>query len=157
MAQMSDAELGKRVSELIQPILADCGVELVELTCRMGGGRQQLVRCLVDMVGGVTIQQCTRVNQLISQALEASDVIEGSYTVEVSSPGLDRPILNRRDFERALGEELSLQVSSEEGSIKEFRGMLLAVQFEAVVLKMPSGNITVPLSRIKHAKKVIRW
>ena len=143
------------IQTLVEPILADCEMELVELTCR-AQGRQLLVRLLVDRVGGVTIQQCAKMNQLIGQALEAAELIEGSYTIEVSSPGLDRPLTSKRDFERALGEVLRVEVRVVDGRLKELEGMLLAVQPEAVVLKMASGNVTLPFAQIRTAKKALR-
>ena len=144
------------VQALIEPILAERELELVELTCRPQG-RQQLVRFLVDKVGGITIQECAKANQVISQALEAANLFEGSYTVEVSSPGLDRPLVSKRDFERALGEEIQVELQEPGGRPSELDGMLLAVQHEAVVLKTPSGNVTVPFAQLKHGKKVVRW
>src|SRR3989338_6332614 len=87
---MAQAPLLAGIQAIAEPILADRSLELVELTCRLQG-RQQIIRLLVDRVGGVTTQHCVQVNQLISNALEAANVIEGSYTVEVSSPRPDRP------------------------------------------------------------------
>ena len=131
-------------------------IELVELRCQPQGG-QLHVRLLVDCVGGVTIQQCAKVNQLIGQALEGSHVIEGGYTVEVSSPGLDRALVTKRDFERAIGEDLKVHAGEADGRTRELAGMLLAVQPEAIVLKTDSGNITLPLAEIRSAKKAFRW
>jgi len=139
-----------------EPILADCEMELVELTCHPRGG-QRVIRFLVDKVGGVTIQQCAQANRRISEALEAADLGEESYAIEVSSPGLDRPLVSKRDFERALGDELRVDVLREDGRPEALCGMLLAVQHEAVVLKMPSGNVTVPFAQIRTAKKALRW
>jgi len=141
---------------LIEPILADRNLELVELTQHLQGG-QHLIRLLVDGVGGVTIQQCAQVNRQIGMALEQATLIEGSYTVEVSSPGLDRPLATKRDFERAIGDDLVVVAAGPENRIMELRGMLLAVQHEAVVLKTPAGNLTVPFDHIRGARKAIRW
>ncbi len=152
---MSDPRVVE-IQAFVEPLLADRSLELVELTCR-SQGRQQLIRLLIDQVGGVTIQQCAQVNQLISSALEVANVIEGSYTVEVSSPGLDRPLVTKRDFERALGEGLRVGVAQPDGRIRELDGVLLAVQHEAIVLQTPSGNITIPFRDIRGAKKVVRW
>ena len=151
-----DEALTVQVQALVEPILAEQGMELVELTCRPQSG-QQLVRLLVDKIGGVTIQQCARVNQVVGQALEAANLIEASYMVEVSSPGLDRPLASKRDFERALGEDVVVELSVGEGRTKQLQGMLLAVQHEAIVLKMPAGNVTAPFAEIRAAKKAIRW
>lgn len=144
------------IQALIEPIVVEHQMEAVELTCRPQGG-QLMVRLLVDKVGGVTIQQCANVNQRIDRALEAANLIEGSYTIEVSSPGLDRPLVTRRDFERAVGEELKLDVRIEHGRVRELTGMLLAVQPEAIVVKTSSGNITLPMAEIRTAKKALRW
>lgn len=144
------------VSKLIESVLADGRMELIEITCRPQG-RQLLIQLLVDTIDGVTIQQCANVNQLVGKALEEANIIEESYTVEVSSPGLDRPLVTIRDFERALGQDLQLSVAFEEGHPKDINGMLLAVQAEAVVLQTTSGNLTVPISQIQIAKKALRW
>jgi len=144
------------IRTLVEPILAEHQLELVELACRPQG-RQWLVRLLVDRVGGVTIQHCARVNQLIGDALEQANLIEGSYAVEVSSPGLDRPLVKQRDFERALGDQVRVEVTEEPPAASALEGMVLAVQPEAVVLKTSSGNVTIPFSTIRMAKKVLRW
>lgn len=144
------------IQTLIEPILAEQDVELVELACRPQG-RQLLVRLLVDKPGGITIAQCARINQHISAALETADLIEESYTVEVSSPGLDRPLAAKRDFERALGEEVWLDVRIGEGRFRETRGIVLAVQPDALVLNTQAGNVTIPFSEIRIAKKAMKW
>lgn len=153
---MIEAELVTRVQSLVEPILAEQQMELVELSCRPHGG-QQHVRVLVDRVGGVTIQQCAHVNQQIDRALETAGLIEGSYVIEVSSPGLDRPLVTKRDFERAIGEQVRVEMRVDDTRTKEIQGMVLAVQPDAVVLNTPSGNLTVPLAEIRLAKKALRW
>ena len=145
------------IQALVEPLLADRQLELVELTCRPQSGRF-LIRVLVDKVGGVTIADCARTNQILGTALEQSGVMaDDSYLLEVSSPGLDRPLLSRRDYERALGEELKLTLRGENGGFKETQGMLLAVQSEAVVLKTVAGNVTLSMTQIQSAKKIIRF
>ena len=144
------------IQGVVVPILTDREVELVELTCRPNG-RQTHIRLLVDKVGGITIQECAAVNRLVSQAVEAANLIEESDTVEVSSPGLDRPLVSQRDFERTLGEEVRVGVRTDDGRVRELDGILLAVQPGAIVVKTTAGNVTVPLSQIHAAKKAIRW
>ena len=147
-------ELLQRLSE---PILTAESVELVELSCRRQGG-QLVVRFLVDKVGGVTIQNCARLNQLIGQAFDGDGALaEESYTLEVSSPGLDRPLISKRDFERAIGEDLQLELLESGRGTKQVKGMLLAVQHEAIVVTTPAGNVTIPFGQIQRAKKALRW
>ena len=76
------------IRALLEPVLTERGMELVELAVRPQGG-QQLVRCLVDKVGGVTIQQCAEANRRIGEALEGSTLMAGSYTVETVTKQLD--------------------------------------------------------------------
>lgn len=141
---------------LAEPILEAGSAELVELTLHRHS-RQLLVRLLVDKVGGVTIQDCARFNQLIGQALDGAGLIDGSYTLEVSSPGLDRPLVSKRDFERAIGDEVELEVAEAVRGSKQLTGTLLAVQQEAVVVTTGSGNVTVPMDRIQRARKAIHF
>ena len=144
------------IRQLAEPILAAASAELVELTLHRHGG-QLRVRLLVDKVGGVTIQDCARLNQLVGQALDEANVIEGYYTLEVSSPGLDRPLVSKRDFERAIGEELEVELLEAVGGSTHVKGQLLAVQPAAVVITTRAGNLVIPLERIKRALKAVRW
>lgn len=152
---MTDPRL-TAIQSIVEPILAERGVELVELTARPQG-RQVLVRVLADKPGGITLAQCAGLNSQIGQALETADVIEESYTVEVSSPGLDRPLTSKRDYERAVGESVQLDVKIEEGRYRPMEGVVLAVQPEAIVLQLPSGNVIVPFADIRVAKKIVKW
>lgn len=145
-----------QIRALVEPILADRRMELVELTARPQGG-QLHIRLLVDHIGGVTIQQCAQANQLIALALKASNVIETGYTLEVSSPGVDRPLVSQRDFERAIGEELRVNRAAPDGRMQELQGVLLAVRPEAIVLKTASRNLTLSFAEIRMAKKARRW
>jgi ribosome maturation factor RimP len=154
---MLEAEqLCERIRALAEPILAERELELVELTCGRQG-TQWHVRLLIDGIGGVTIQQCAQVNRLLSQAVQPSHESGEIATVEVSSPGVDRPLSSRRDFERALGERIQAQVLGEEHRVQTLQGMVLAVQESAVVLKTARGAVTLPLERIRRAEKVLRW
>jgi len=145
------------IRQVAEPILAEADTELVELTCRRAGA-QAVVRLLVDQVGGVTIQHCARLNRLIGQALDESGCLgQESYTLEVSSPGLDRPLVSKRDFERAVGERLELFLAETLNGSQQLVGMLLAVQPEAIVVTTKAGNVTVPLGIILRARKALQW
>ena len=151
---MDDA-LRDDIRRVAGPILDAEGAELVELILHRHGA-QALIRLLVDKVGGVTIQLCSRLNRLVGQALDEANLMDTRYTLEVSSPGLDRPLVSKRDFERAIGEELELEVRDETQSIRLVKGTLLSVQDEAVVITTRAGNVTIPSAQIQRAKKAIR-
>ena len=145
----------QEIQSVVEPVLAEQSTELVELSSHRHG-RQLVVRLLIDKVGGVTVQDCTRLNQLIGQALDASPLLQEPYTLEVSSPGLDRPLASKRDFERAIGEELDVHLREPLSGAWDLHGMLLAVQHEAIVLTTRAGNVTVPMAQVRSASKTIR-
>ena len=143
------------IQQLAEPILEAASTEAVEWVCHLQGGRL-VVRLLVDKVGGVTIQDCARLNRQIGQALDQVEALSESYTLEVSSPGLDRPLVTRRDFERAIGDSVELRLQEAIGGAMQLEGDLLVVQPESLVLVTRAGNVTVPLNQIVRAVKTIR-
>ena len=151
-----DDPRAETIRQLAEPLLAQQSAELVELSV-LRRGRQAAVRLLVDKVGGVTIQDCARLNRQLGDALETSQLFEESYTLEVSSPGLDRLFVSKRDYERAIGEQVDLQLVDTAPGTRQLTGMLLSVQDEAIVLTTKSGNVTVPLAQIRAAKKAIQF
>ncbi|HEX9780090.1 MAG TPA: hypothetical protein VGB20_02650 [bacterium] len=152
---MTDDPRLASIQAVAEPILAQEAMELVELSCRPVG-RQLAVRILVDAVGGVTISRCARVNQRLTAALEQANQLAEVATIEVSSPGLDRPLERPRDFERAIGEQVEIELEAE-GRRSLVRGMVLAVQAEAVVLNTPGGNLTIRFSAMRGARKSLLW
>ena len=150
-----DEERLKTIQELAEPILAAASTEAVEWSCHRHGGRL-MVRLLVDKIGGVTVHDCTRLNRQIGQALEVSPAVEEPYVLEVSSPGLDRPLMTPRDFERAIGEPVELHMRQALEGKMQIDGNLLVVQPEAVVVVTAQGPVTVPFDAIARATKAIR-
>lgn len=144
------------VRALIEPILAESDLELVDLSFHRQG-RSLVIRCLVDGVQGVNLQRCAAVNRRIGNILEEADVIEDSFTVEVSSPGLDRPLVSTRDFERVVGETLQLTVSDSEGHTDQIIAVLISVAEDRLMLKNDAGKLTVDRATIRKATKALPW
>src|SRR5262245_62668445 len=92
-----------RLRERVTALLAQSDLELVDVELG-GSSRGLVVRVLVDKPGGVSVEDCARVSRAVGDDLEASDAIPGRYVLEVSSPGIDRPLKRREDFERFAGE-----------------------------------------------------
>ena len=158
MSPMLDDPQAEAIKRIAEEILAAHSAELVECNVHRHTGGLQL-RFLVDTVGGVTVQDCTRLNRLIGEALDASGSVDTNYTLEVSSPGLDRPLVTKRDYERAIGDELDVELLEPLADTKarQLRGRVLAVQEDAVVLASGSGNLTVLFANIQRARKAVRW
>lgn len=150
-----DVALLERVKALIQPLVASRQAELVELTCHPAGGRL-LVRCLVDTARGITLEELSHLNRAIGAVLEEHDVIPDRYLLEVSSPGLDRPLKNGLDFERVIGRRVNVTTRVPPDSSREYRGDLLSANEEAIVLRLDSGEkVQILLSQITRAVQEI--
>ena len=94
---------------MISPILWALGLELVEVVC-VGQGPRSVVRVLIDKPGGVTVTDCEQAHKALGPALDVADPFPHTYTLEISSPGLDRPFKRLQDYQRAIGKEVSLKL-----------------------------------------------
>lgn len=145
----------ERIKELVQPLLTAKGVELVELTGKLGGGRFT-IRCLVDTANGITVDELTGLNRSIGALIEEHDLIPDRYLLEVSSPGLDRPLKTARDFERVIGRRIKVTTSVPLAAQVEHKGEVLSASEEAVVLRLDSGDkLPIQLDQITHAVQEI--
>ena len=154
---IDQTEILNRVRELIQPLLTRLGVELVELTCHPGGGRLTL-RFLVDTARGMTLDELSGLNRSIGAVLEEHDVIPDRYLLEVSSPGLDRPLKTVADFERVIGRRVKVMTLAPVAGQKEHWGEVLGANEETVMLRLDSGEkFPIPFSQIQHAVQEIKF
>lgn len=153
---MDQTVILNRVRELIQPLLAGRGAELVELTAHPGGGRLTL-RCLVDTARGITLEELSGLNRSIGAVLDEHDVIPDRYLLEVSSPGLDRPLKMQTDFERVIGRRVRVMTTVPIAARQEHHGEVLSAGEESVMLRLDSGEkLQIPLSQIMRAVQEIR-
>jgi len=150
----------KRVEGLITAPLKAMGFEVVRV--RMGSGRRPVVQVMVEREGGaaVIVDDCAKISRTISAILDVEDPISGAYELEVSSPGIDRPLVKLDDFRRFAGEvakvELSrpLSVEGQKGR-KRFRGKLLGVNEGCVRIAMEDGEFDLPWADIADARLVL--
>ena len=144
------ARLEERVRSLVEPVLGRHGAELVELAVRKG--RTQLVRVVADRAGGIDLDTCARVSQELSRMLDADDPIAGPYTLEVTSPGLGRPLRTAEDFRRVL--ERRVRVVLAQG---QHEGTLEEVGEGHVRVATDRGSVEVPLDQVVTAKELLPW
>ena len=144
-------DLEEWVRSLAEPVLTRHGAELVDVQVRRG--RTQLVRIIADQPGGITLEMCARVSEELSRMLDVDDPIQGRYTLEVSSPGLDRPLRTEADFRKHVGEKVKVVLLSgrhEEGTVEDVRS-------DRVRLSRASGAVEVPYADIAKATVVLPW
>jgi len=123
----------RSIEEVAAPIAKALGVELVEVKCH-GRGTGTIVRVTIDKPGGVGINDCEHLHQSLSRALDVVDPVPHAYRIEVSSPGLDRPLKNRQDFQRAVGKLVRITLLKPVRGEWVVVGRLLAVQDEEITL-----------------------
>jgi ribosome maturation factor RimP len=148
--------LRDQLRELLAPVVAGLGYQLWELEFlpRSGGG---LLRLYIDSPsdsseGGITLDDCERVSHAVSETLDAADPIPGHYTLEVSSPGLDRVLRTREHFERFAGERVKLEMMQPIEGRKRFAGRLLGVGDSEITLELETGRISLPIEDIHRAR-----
>lgn len=143
-------EVEERVRSLVEPVIARHRAELVE--CLVRRGRTQLVRLIVDREGGIDVETCARVSEEVSRLLDVDDPLAGRYTLEVTSPGLSRPLRTPADFRRQLGKPVRVVLAK-----AQYEGTLEDVDETWVRLVTKQGRVNVPLSDIASAKVVLPW
>jgi ribosome maturation factor RimP len=147
-------ELKDRIREIIATVLETGGFELVDV--EVGGlGSRTIVKVLADRPGGILLEECAAISRQLSPLLDNVDLIPHRYTLEVSSPGLDRPLVTERDFRRRIGEVIKVQHLKADGKETERQGKLLDCEEEKILIETEAGIHTVSLSAIKKAKVVI--
>ena len=146
----------QRIKELVQPLLLNRRVQLVEMTYRQEGSRAVL-RCLVDTTLGITLDELGALNQAIGALLEEHEVIPSAYMLEVSSPGLDRPLKTSLDFERVIGRRVKVSTVVSIQSNRELSGELVGANEESILLRLDTGDkLKILLSEIAWARQEIR-
>ena len=144
----------EKVIGAIEPAAAELGYRLVRV--RLSGLRRKRLQIMAEREDGVMLlEDCEKLSRAISPILEAADPINGHYDLEVSSPGIDRPLVRIEDFERFAGHEAKLETVQMIDGRKRFRGVLGAVDGENVTIKMAEGEVAMPFSWLADAKLVL--
>ena len=133
-------EIEPYVESLAAPIAGRHGFELVDVEYVKEGG-SWYVRIYIDKEGGITIDDCEVFSREMDVPLDRDDCIEGSYILEVSSPGLGRPLKKDRDFERSLGEKTEVKLFSAVDGQKEYSGILRSWDKETVTLELSDEKL----------------
>ena len=156
------ADTAQRIERLIEPALLAMGYELVRVAMQ-GGESRPTLQVMAERKDGVamSVDDCADISRTISALLDVEDPIASAYTLEVSSPGIDRPLVKRADFERFAGFEARIETVQPVAGRKRFRGRLMGVAGEDVRLREPEkaagaeDETLVPLAAIARAKLVL--
>lgn len=142
--------------KLVEPTIMALGYELVAVELSGGTGQHKLV-LYIDRAGGLSVDDCALVSRQVSALLDVEDPISGHYTLEVSSPGLDRPLSSRADFARFAGRmvraQLARPLGGQDGQ-RRFKGLLKGIEGESVLLEVDGELARLPFEAIERARLV---
>src|SRR5215510_1060146 len=146
-----------RIRRLIEEVVESQGYELVEAELK-GAGNNSVLRIFIDKPAGISHRDCELVSEQVGTVLDVEDLIPSSYTLEVSSPGLDRKLVKESDYTRFAGKLARIQTRIPLNQQKVFRGRLLGVHDGKVRLELPKGNVLeIPLDVVEEARLEFDW
>jgi ribosome maturation factor RimP len=151
---IAKAAIDRRLAEIITPVIEDMGFELVRV--RLMGGKTQLLQIMADRPeGGIEVDECGAISTAVSAVLDVEDPITDAYTLEVSSPGIDRPLTRLKDFEEFEGYEAKLETAEMIDGRRRFKGVLAGVEGDEVMLNVDEGTIGLQFDWLSDAKLVL--
>jgi ribosome maturation factor RimP len=155
---MSREEVTAKVLEIAERVGTSEGLEIVEVQM-LGGGAARLLRIFIDKPEGVTHADCEMVSQNVGALLDAEDVIPGAhYTLEVSSPGVERKLTKPKDFERFVGKKIKVALREPLENQRHYMGMLTGFAEGILTLEPSPGKIVqVPLDQVEKANLKFEW
>ena len=141
------------VTRLVEPECAALGFELVDVEY-VKEGKDLVLRLFIDKPGGITLDDCALLSRQIDPILDAADPIPSSYYLQVSSPGLDRPLKREKDFERFAGSLVQLRTYQAIEGQRNFRGVLTGLHDGNVALEVEGKQVLIPLHMVAKANLV---
>jgi ribosome maturation factor RimP len=146
--------MDQRLAEIIRPVIEDMGFELVRI--RLMGGNTPTLQIMAERPsGGIEVDECADISTAVSAILDVEDPILDAYVLEVSSPGIDRPLTRLKDFETYEGYEAKLETQDLIDGRKRFRGVLAGVEDGEVLLNLEEGTIGLKYEWLGDAKLVM--
>ena len=139
--------------KLLEPTIERLGYELTDLELKLGG-RDGLVRIFIDKDDGIVIEDCEAVSRQVSAILDVEDPLPGHYTLEVSSPGLDRALTKPAHFRRFMGENVRVKLRFPMDGRRNFRGALKSANDEQIEVEVDGESHSLPLATIESARLV---
>ena len=150
------ATLEQKLQELVQGSVEDLGCELWGIECQRVG-RYLTVRLFIDKEGGVTVEDCADVSRQVSAVLDVEDPIADKYKLEVSSPGLDRPLFTLNQFERYLGQEILLHLRIPVADRRKWQGQLAKIENDMITLIVDGKEQVLAFGNIQKANVVPKF
>ncbi|MEM1412731.1 MAG: ribosome maturation factor RimP [Pseudomonadota bacterium] len=143
----------QRLNGLLQPLVEQLGYEFVGLEYQ-NNPKQSVLRIYIDAEAGVGLEDCERVSRETAALLDVEDPIKGHYNLEISSPGLDRPLFTPAQYERFAGEEAQVSLFAPQDGRRKFKGKILAADDEGVLMNVDGDEVMLPFANIAKGRLV---
>ena len=150
------ATLEQNLQEMLQGAVEDLGCELWGIECQRAG-RFMTVRLFIDKEGGVTVDDCADVSRQVSAILDVEDPIADKYNLEVSSPGLDRPLFTLPQFERYIGQDIAVHLRIPVMELRKWQGKLERIEKDMVTLIVDGQEQVLVFGNIQKANVVAKF
>jgi ribosome maturation factor RimP len=143
------------IARLVEPVLQGMGYELVRV--HFGGSGRPTLQIMAERIDRVamTVEDCAEISRNVSALLDVEDPLQGAYLLEISSPGIDRPLVRPKDYERFAGFEARLELARPVEGRKRFRGRIGELAEGSVRIIEPAGEVRLPLDQIAKARLVM--
>lgn len=149
--------IAKKAEQIVRPIIENLGYEVVEVSFKKISS-QDTLEILIFRDGGVTLEDCIKVNDALDLPLEQHDITSGeAYNLNISSLGLDRPLVTERDYQRRIGEQIDIELVEERGGNKLFVGKLKDVDKGEIIINIKGRDTRINIENIKHAAVHIKF
>lgn len=147
-------DIVEHVTDLVSPLVKDLGFELVRVT--YGGGRRTTLQIMAERPDGtMNVDDCARLSRELSAFLDVEDPIQGEFVLEVSSPGVDRPLTREKDFIRWLGFDAKVELKDIVGDRRRFRGRLVAFEDGKITMTVDNEDVNISFEDVNKAKLVL--
>ena len=145
-------QLEQKIEKIIEPAVSDLGFAIVRV--QVSGKQNPTLQIMAEPILGkfMTVEDCAMISRAVTAILDVDDPIQGDYTLEVSSPGIDRPLIKLQDFERFTGSEARIETLELIDGRKRFRGRLSVIQSGSVTISKDGMDWTIPFPAIRRAK-----
>jgi len=151
---IAKAAIDKRMAEIITPVIEGLGYELVRV--RLMSGKNTILQIMAEKpTGGIEVDDCAKISTEVGAILDVEDPIEGDYALEVSSPGIDRPLTRLKDFEAWEGYEAKIETTELIDGQRRFKGELRGTEENEVLIEIPQGIIGLQFDWLSDAKLVL--
>jgi ribosome maturation factor RimP len=151
---IAKAAIDQRMAGILTPVIEDLGYELVRV--RLMSGKSKTLQIMADKPeGGIEVDDCAKISTAVSAVLDVEDPLEDAYTLEVSSPGIDRPLTRLKDFETWAGYEAKIETTELIDGRRRFKGVLAGIEGDEVLVEIEEGTIGLKFDWLSDAKLLL--